>query len=143
MILVLVAPERSIKSVMVNKRKPQSIHNLNEKKAIKLIAEALKTDNIESQKTFDWLLGDKGTRLRVDGYFPSKNLVVEYHGAQHFLSNKLMDRRPGRAEQRRRYTELRKKLIPKHGLKLLEIRYDEPLTLEHISDRLRDEGYKI
>lgn len=109
----------------------------NEQKAIELVTSILKAKEVQKNKgAFDWLRGDKGTKLRVDAYFPKQDLVLEYHGAQHFLPNKLMDRRPGRAEQRRKYTELRKKLIPLHGLKLLEIRYDEPLTAEHIKQKL-------
>jgi hypothetical protein len=115
-----------------------------ERLAIDLIAEILNTNEVVRNKgVFDWLCGDKGTKLRVDAYFPAYNLVVEYHGVQHFKVNKLMDRRTGRAEQRRKYTELRRKLIPKHDLKLLEIKYDEPLTINHLKNRLDKEGFKI
>jgi very-short-patch-repair endonuclease len=95
----------------------------------------LRTQKIERQKTFGWLRGDKtkrrpkGTLLRVDGYFPDKHLVVEYHGRQHFKPNRLMDRRPGRSAQRKKYTRRRQLLIPRHGLKILEIRYDDKAAL--------------
>jgi hypothetical protein len=125
-------------------RKPQIIYCKNEKKAIGFVAKILKTKKVECQKTFDWLRGDKtknrlkGTCLRVDAYFSEKNLVVEYHGSQHFFRNNLMDRRPGRAKQRRRYTELRRKLIPMHGLKLLEIAYNEPLEEGYLAKKIKD-----
>ena len=128
---------------MENKRQPRRIINLSEKKVIKIVAKILGVRKVECQKTFDWLRGDTGMRLRVDAYFPAEKLVFEYHGVQHFKENKLMDRRKGRAEQRKKYTQLRQKLIPAHGLKLLEIRYDEPFTREYIKGRLIQLGYKV
>ncbi|MFA6322328.1 MAG: hypothetical protein WCX71_02510 [Candidatus Buchananbacteria bacterium] len=120
------------------------IYRKGEENAINLVAKILKTKNFERNKgVFDWLRGDTGMKLRVDAYFPTKNLVLEYHGAQHFRENKLMDRRKGRAKQRRKYTKLRQKFIPMHGLKLLEVSYDEPLTTEHIKNRLMQLGCKI
>lgn|GEM_PF-4436634 len=106
-----------------------------------LVASILHTKEVYRNKgVFDWLRGDTGMRLRVDAYFTEHKLVVEYHGKQHFKPSNFMDRRPGRAEQRRRYTVLRRKLIPRHGLKLLEIRYDEPLTKEYITKKLKEMG---
>lgn len=112
--------------------------------AIELVSQILGSTEVYLDKgIFDWLRGDKGTKLRVDAYFPNEKLVVEYNGVQHYRHNALMDRREGRAEQRRRYSDKRRKLIPKNGLKLLEIRYDEPLTEEHIRHRLLEEGIKF
>lgn len=34
------------------------------------------------------------------------------------------DRRPGRREQRRRYDERRRELLPKHNICLIELNYD-------------------
>ena len=126
---------------MAHRRQPQKIYGVNEKRAIKLVARLLRTKKIDYQKTFSWLLGDKGTSLRVDAYFPNKKLVAEYHGKQHFESNQHMDRRPGRAEQRRKYTRRRKLLIPRHNLKLLEIRYDD--ERKDVQEKLMRLGYKI
>lgn len=115
----------------------------NEQSAIQIVASILQVERVLNNKApFDWLRGDKGTKLRVDAYFPIEKLVLEYHGAQHFKPNKLMDRREGRAAQRRKYTRLRQVLIPKNGLELLEIRFDEPLTEEHLRERLIEIGYK-
>jgi hypothetical protein len=132
------------------KNSKAKIFRKNEQLAIELVTDILKAKEVIKNKgVFDWLRGDKGPvsgrrmKLRVDAYFPAEKLVLEYHGKQHFEPNKLMDRKEGRAEQRRLYTELRQKLILKHDLKLLEIRYDEPLTREHLRSRLLKEGYKI
>src|SRR5688500_16258444 len=56
------------------------------------------------QHTFEFLRGDGGRKLPVDGYYPSINLVVEYRERQHFESVALFDKRKtvsgvSRAEQ--------------------------------------------
>jgi len=138
----IVGQEKSIKSVMDNDR--ARIFRNSEQRAIDLVSNILKAKGVQKNiGAFDWLRGDTGMRLRVDAYFPAEGLVLEYHGAQHFRASNLMDRRKGRAEQRRRYTKMRQKLIPKHNLKLFEIRYDEPLTHDHIRQRLLRLGYKV
>lgn len=84
------------------------------------------------QHRFEWLLGDanqRGARARlpVDGYWPAHRLVVEYRERQHDEPVALFDRRTtvsgiGRGEQRRRYDQLRDKLIPAHGLTLVVVK---------------------
>ncbi|GAT03677.1 hypothetical protein [Mycolicibacterium fortuitum] len=84
------------------------------------------------QARFDWLRGDpsparpRGTRLPVDGYWPDLQLVVEFQEEQHSQPSPFFDRRHtvsgmGRGEQRRRYDERKRVLIPEHGLKLVVI----------------------
>ncbi|MCB9441213.1 MAG: hypothetical protein H6523_13310 [Mycolicibacterium sp.] len=84
------------------------------------------------QARFDWLRGDpspsrpRGTTLPVDGYWPSLRLVVEFQEEQHSQPVAFFDRRQtvsgvGRGEQRRRYDERKRTLIPEHGLRLVVI----------------------
>jgi hypothetical protein len=72
-------------------------------------------------------------KLRVGAYLPDEKLALEYYGEQRSKPNKFIDgREASRAEQGRRYTELRQELILKRDLKLLGIKYDKPLTREHL-----------
>jgi hypothetical protein len=120
------------------------ILRLGEREAIDIIAGILGTSNvIRNRGNFDWLRGDTGYKLRVDAYFPDQKLVFEYQGRQHYEPNGLMDRRPGRAEQRRRYSELRKQLVPENGLRFFELRYDEPMTEACIRGKLRAVGFDV
>lgn len=80
------------------------------------------------QHRFPFLLGDSGTRLPVDAYYEEINLVVEYCERQHSESVPFFDRRltvsgVGRGEQRRIYDERRRELLPKHGIRLVNIAY--------------------
>jgi len=99
--------------------------------------------------SFDFLRGDptlvhpRGTLLPVDGYFPEFKLVVEYLGRQHFNENRLFDRRPGRADQRRRYQERRIHVLTQHGMRLVRVSYDEPLTEEMAIKKLLEVGIKL
>ncbi|QZT56232.1 hypothetical protein [Mycolicibacterium austroafricanum] len=84
------------------------------------------------QARFDWLRGDpsparpRGTELPVDGYWPDLGLVVEFQEEQHTQPSPFFDRRHtvsgmGRGEQRRRYDQRKRTLIPEHRLKLVVI----------------------
>jgi hypothetical protein len=99
-----------------------------------LCDKALKVQGLR-QYRFDWLLGDEGksgkkASLPVDIYYPDLKLVIEYRERQHTESVPIMDRRMtlsgiSRGEQRRRYDERRRKEIPKHGLRLIEISFND------------------
>ncbi|OBB47109.1 hypothetical protein [Mycolicibacterium fortuitum] len=99
--------------------------------ALDLCDEVLGVPGIR-QARFDWLRGDpsparlRGTMLPVDGYWPDLQVVVEFQEEQHSQPSPFFDRRQtisgmGRGEQRRRYDERKRVLIPEHGLKLVVI----------------------
>lgn len=78
------------------------------------------------QHRFPFLLGDGGTPLPVDAYYPGLSLVVEYRERQHTEAVKLFDRRMTvsgvhRGEQRRLYDQRRRDVLPKHGITVLEV----------------------
>lgn len=69
------------------------------------------------QYCFDFLRGDSGVTLPVDTYYPSLNLVIEYHESQHtqstpFFNNKTTVSGVFRSEQRRIYDERRQQVLP-------------------------------
>ena len=84
---------------------------------------------------FPFLLGDSGrsgrhARLPVDAYYPSLKLVIEYHERQHSEPSPFFDRRPvpsggTRGEQRQRYDQRRREVLPRHGISLLVLDYRE------------------
>lgn len=82
------------------------------------------------QHRFDFLKGDNGTRLPVDAYYEHLKLVVEYRERQHTEQVKFFDRRQTvsgvpRGEQRKMYDQRRRDVMPKHGITLIEIGYDD------------------
>jgi hypothetical protein len=81
---------------------------------------------------FPFLLGDPGRRgraqLPVDAFYPDLNLVIEYRERQHFESVRHFDKPwkmtvsgVHRGEQRMRYDERRREVLPKHGISLVEL----------------------
>ena len=84
------------------------------------------------QHSFDFLRGDgtPGRKLPVDAYYPSLKLVVEYRERQHtesvaFFNKKTTVSGVSRDEQRRIYDQRRKEVLPKHGIRLIEISYSD------------------
>jgi hypothetical protein len=84
------------------------------------------------QHRFEFLRGDAGTRLPVDAYYPALRLVIEYSEPQHTRPTPFFDKPHrltvsgvNRAEQRALYDQRRRNELPRHGIDLLEIPYDE------------------
>jgi hypothetical protein len=83
------------------------------------------------QNRFDFLRGTSGRRLPVDAYYEigaDRKLVIEYREMQHsepvaFFDKRLTCSGCNRAEQRRRYDELRRIVLPHHGIRLIEFDY--------------------
>jgi hypothetical protein len=88
------------------------------------------------QFRFDFLRGDIGRNghsvtLPVDAYYEfnsDRKLIIEYREMQHtepvaFFDKRLTCSGCGRAEQRRRYDELRRTILPQHGIRLVELDY--------------------
>jgi hypothetical protein len=85
------------------------------------------------QSRFDLLRGDPGkngqcVRLPVDAYYETLGLVIEYREIQHFKPNTLMDRKQTcsgctRGEQRKRYDQRRRDVLPTIGIRLIELDY--------------------
>jgi hypothetical protein len=83
------------------------------------------------QHRFGFLRGTSGRRLPVDAYYEigaDRKLVVEYREMQHnepvaFFDKRLTCSGCNRAEQRRLYDELRRKVLPQHGIRLIEFDY--------------------
>jgi hypothetical protein len=101
-----------------------STANKAEKMVLDIISTILES-RYKPQKTWKWLKGINGKSLRCDGFYEKVNLVVEFDGEQH--------RRPvakfGGEEAFKilqANDEIKNKLIPYNGIKLIRIQSNEP-----------------
>lgn len=132
----------------VSNKTNKSRSNSDESYVIDLCDEVLKQKALR-QHRFDFLRGDSGTKLPIDAYYPLLSLVVEFKERQHTEEVKFFDKRQtvsgiGRGEQRRLYDQRRRDVLPKHGIKLIELDYSE---FEHTNGkklvRNREEDLKV
>ena len=89
------------------------------------------------QHKFDFLRGDlnsqgRSVKLPVDAYYQKLELVVEYRERQHteevnFFDkpNKMTVSGINRGEQRKLYDQRRRDILPEHGIRLIEISFDD------------------
>ncbi len=75
-------------------------------------------------------------RQRLDVYLPALNLALEYQGEQHY---KAVNAFGGEAALQRNLERdaLKKSLCMENGLHLVEVRFDDPLTLPALRQRLQ------
>ena len=122
------------------------IPRLTEARCIALFRQVLGNTPVCPQRTFDFLRGNPAPgqqqvrRLPVDAFFPEHGLVLEYMGPQHFEPSALMDRRPGRREQRARNQDIRTEVLATNKIRLIRVRYDENLTEEMVRAKLLEVG---
>lgn len=111
------------------KQKPATTKHNDEAYIIDLCDEILKIKG-SRQHRFDFLRGDSGSKLPVDAYYPTLNLVVEYYERQHSEAVPHFDKRMtvsgiSRGEQRKLYDERRRVELPKNGIDLIIFDYTE------------------
>ena len=114
---------------------------------IGLCNEVLKRKALQ-QHCFEFLLGDTGRKLPVDAYYADLNLVIEYYESQHtestpFFDNKKTVSGVSRGEQRRLYDERRRTELPKHGIKLIILRYSDFGTTKRLKRDNREHDIEV
>ena len=106
-----------------------------------LISQLLSGAKYEMEATWDWLVTSYGTMMYADIYFPKYNLVVEYHGQQHFIFPNFFHKTKKDFDDAVDRDLLKKKLLLNHNIKLIEWRFDEPLTEEKAYSKLLKAGF--
>jgi hypothetical protein len=141
-------PTSILKQIFPEIKSESARNKSDESYVIDLCDEVLKQKALR-QHRFDFLKGDSGTKLPVDAYYPSLNLVVEFKEKQHTEEVKFFDKRQtvsgvGRGEQRKLYDQRRRDVLPEYGIKLIELDYSD---FEHTRGkklvRNREEDLKV
>jgi len=119
----------------VRNRPPSAARSSSDEAWIIDLCDAVLGKKAIRQHRFPFLLGDAGASgrrvlLPVDAFYPDLGLVIEYHERQHSGRVRFFDDRPTisgvpRGEQRRRYDDYRRTLLPLHGCALVVFDYSE------------------
>lgn len=86
------------------------------------------SDCIE-EKEFEDCLSSKGYKLRFDIYVPSKNLLIEADGTQHYDKNN-----PNYNEYRVQCDTIKEEWCIKNKIKLIRIKYSKNITDKYIEN---------
>lgn len=127
----ITLPEIKIEHAVIPVPKAKIVKDKDETYVLNICDEVLKTKGFR-QHRFAFLLGDAGTKLPVDIYYPDLKLVIEYREYQHTNAvpffdkpDKLTKSGVSRGEQRKIYDQRRRDILPQHGLTLIEINYTD------------------
>jgi hypothetical protein len=141
-------PASILKQIVPEIKSTSARNKSDESYVIDLCDEVLKQKAFR-QHRFDFLKGDSGTKLPVDAYYSSLNLVIEFKEKQHTEEVNFFDKRQtvsgvGRGEQRKLYDQRRRNVLPEYGIKLIELDYSD---FEHTRGkklvRNREEDLKV
>ena len=90
------------------------------------------------QYKFDDCINEKtGYKLRYDFYIPSKNILIEYDGKQHFVLNKEWTKETEESFSNRQYKDsIKTKYAEDKNIKLIRIKYTDIKKIENILDIL-------
>lgn len=83
-----------------------------------------------------WAESSKGSLLEYDIYIPSKRLLIEYNGRQHYHHTRLFHRSRAAFLAQQRRDRRKERLAKKNGYKFLVFRYDEPLFEDYVMEKL-------
>jgi len=78
----------------------------------------------------DWGLSSKGGLLRFDIYVPQWNLLVDYHGIQHYTPNNPYHRKPGQYRRQQLNDALKRDVAPLNGMNYVILSYREDVEDE-------------
>ena len=112
------------------------------------IRDYLMKNNIEfiPQKTFSNLLGIGNQPLSYDFYIPSKNLVIEFQGEQHYkprdFSGKDMKQAEKNFEIQQEHDRRKREYTKQNNIDLLEISYLDEKKIEEILDKMFNKNFK-
>tara|TARA_Y100000034_G_scaffold135510_1_gene207713 strand:+ start:5689 stop:6243 length:555 start_codon:yes stop_codon:yes gene_type:complete len=105
-----------------------------------VISQALKGADYTMEVTWDWLSSEKHILMYADIFFPKYNLVVEYHGEQHFKFPNFFHKTYKDFFAAQQRDKLKKQLILNHNLKFIEWHYNEPINENNAYKKLIGAG---
>ncbi len=95
------------------------------------------------EATWDWLVSDKNHHMYVDIFVADQKLCVEYQGQQHYFYPNRFHKSYEDFQDQRRRDVLKKELLVNHGFRYIAWRFNEPILITHVIDRLEAIGIKI
>ena len=85
-----------------------------------------------------WAVSKKGALLEFDIYIPSKNLLIEYNGRQHYQFIACFHKNKTRFVEQQRRDRKKQKLAKKNNYKLIIFKYDEPLFEDYVINKIQE-----
>lgn len=114
----------------------------NESKGERKIRLWLNQNNIKylsDSKCIEWMVNNKGNKLKPDFYLPDYNLIIEFDGRQHFEPVRYIGMSEEEAELKFEIQQIndkfKNKLCEEHDLKIIRIPYKEFDNIEKILNK--------
>lgn len=105
-------------------------------KVLEMCSQVLNEKSIKEWTCKELMNPELTNHLYVDGYFPEHNLVVEYDGQQHYEFVKFLHKTQEKFERTKILDKHKEKILNDLNIKLIRIRYDDPININFIKEKL-------
>lgn len=89
-----------------------------------------------------WLRSPHNKPMQLDRYYPDLMLAIEVQGKQHYKYNPKVHRSKEAFKYLQKCDQLKQQICATRGVKLIQIRYDDELTIENLARKLYKEGIR-
>ncbi len=84
-----------------------------------------------------WAVSKKGALLEFDICIPSKKVLIEYNGIQHYEFTACFHKNKTKFLEQQRRDRKKQKLAKKNNYKLIIFKYDEPLFEDYVINKIQ------
>jgi len=128
-----------LKKRTAGSRYTQKKYHKTETVLVKLLEQIYgKTNEITSYHPL-WAESPKGVLYEFDVYIKGTNLLIEYNGRQHYEYVPFFHKTKKRFFLQKRRDLLKQQLASSHGHKVITFKYDEPITRNHVYNKMKME----
>lgn len=117
-------------------RYTNSKYHLTETKLVKIIETIFGKKNVITSWHPLWAHSSKKALFEYDIYVPSHNLLIEYNGIQHYIYTPFFQKRKSVFIKQQKRDRLKKKLAKDNGYTLIIFKYDEPIILDYVKNKV-------
>lgn len=107
-------------------------------KILKYLYKYIDKKDISIEKTFDWLITEEGTHMRLDIYIEKMNLCIEYNGQQHYEYIPFFHKNKSAFKKAQQRDKCKEQLLKEHNIKLVKIKYDTEITEQLIKEIIKN-----
>jgi len=126
-----------LKKRLLGSRYTKATYHATEIKLTKILEDIFGLSEVVTAFHPVWAESTKGVLLEYDIFIPSKKLLIEYNGEQHYKFSRFFHKKAINYLTQLQRDKRKKKLAEKHGYRLVIFKYSDPIIREFVYDTIQ------